>query len=170
MTKDEALTLALEALSPDPEIAFWYGEKIKEQALTAIKEALAAPVQEQALPEFFAALEYNSPDWDVFACVYRCRADATPELVHREQLPRQAPAAQPAYTKEDIDRAFSAGIAEGEKLGIEAQPAPVQEPVAVIGSDFQLLYCREDWAKGLKVGDTLCLYTPPAAPVQEKSK
>jgi 3-deoxy-D-manno-octulosonate 8-phosphate phosphatase KdsC-like HAD superfamily phosphatase len=41
--------------------------------------------------------------------------------------------------------------------------APVQEPVAVIGSDFQLLYCREDWAKGLKVGDTLCLCTPPAA-------
>jgi hypothetical protein len=32
----------------------------------------------------------------VFACVYRRRADATPELVHREQLPRQAPAAQPA--------------------------------------------------------------------------
>jgi hypothetical protein len=51
-----------------------------------------------------------------------------------------------------------------------AQPAPVQEPVAVIGSGFQLLYCREDWAKGLKIGDTLCLCTPPAAqpaPVQE---
>ena len=50
-----------------------------------------------------------------------------------------------------------------------AQPAPVQEPVAVIGSGFQLLYCREDWAKGLKIGDTLCLCTPPAAqpaPVQ----
>jgi hypothetical protein len=46
----------------------------------------------------------------------------------------------------------------------------VQKPVAVIGSDFQLLYCREDWAKGLKVGDTLCLCTPTAAqpaPVQE---
>jgi hypothetical protein len=56
----------------------------------------AAPVQEQALPEFYAQLEYNLPDWDVFACVYRRRADATPELVHREQLPRQAPTAQPA--------------------------------------------------------------------------
>jgi hypothetical protein len=44
----------------------------------------------------------------------------------------------------------------------QALAAPVQEPVAVIGSDFQLLYCREDWAKGLKVGDTLCLCTPPA--------
>jgi hypothetical protein len=53
----------------------------------------APPAQEQALPEFYAQLEYNSPDWDVFACVYRRRADATPELVHREQLPRQTPAA-----------------------------------------------------------------------------
>jgi hypothetical protein len=44
------------------------------------------------------------------------------------------------------------------------------KPVAVIGNNFQLLYCREDWAKGLKVGDTLCLCTSPAAqpaPVQE---
>lgn len=53
------------------------------------KPALAAPVQEPRLPEFFAELEYNSPDWDVFACVYRRRADAAPELVHREHLPRQ---------------------------------------------------------------------------------
>jgi hypothetical protein len=57
------------------------------------ERARSAPVQEQALPEFYAQLEYNSPDWDVFACVYRRRADATPELVHREQLPRQTPAA-----------------------------------------------------------------------------
>lgn len=34
-----------------------------------------------------------------------------------------------------------------------------QEPVAVIGGDFQLLYCRNDWSKGLKVGDYL--YTTP---------
>jgi hypothetical protein len=47
----------------------------------------------------------------------------------------------------------------------QARSAPLQEPVAVIGSDFQLLYCREDWAKGLKVGDALCLCTPAAAPV-----
>jgi hypothetical protein len=41
----------------------------------------------------------------------------------------------------------------------EALAQPEQEPVAVIGSDFQLLYCRNDWSKGLKVGD--CLYTTP---------
>jgi hypothetical protein len=44
----------------------------------------------------------------------------------------------------------------------QARSAPVQEPVAVIGSGFQLLYCREDWAKGLKIGDKLYT-TPPAA-------
>jgi hypothetical protein len=50
-----------------------------------------------------------------------------------------------------------------ERDGVMVKQAPVQEPVAVIGSGFQLLYCREDWAKGLKIGDTLCLCTPPAA-------
>jgi len=29
------------------------------------------------------------------------------------------------------------------------------EPVAVIGSGFQLLYCRHDWSKDLKVRDLL---------------
>jgi hypothetical protein len=43
----------------------------------------------------------------------------------------KAALALPAYTKEDIDRAFSAGIAEGEKMVIEAQPPqPEQKPVA----------------------------------------
>ena len=60
---------------------------------------------------------------------------------------------------------------DGEKLMAEPidpfsiykepeQPAqPQQEPVALIGSGFQLLWCRDDWAKGLKIGDTL--YTSP---------
>ncbi len=33
------------------------------------------------------------------------------------------------------------------------------EPVPVIGSCFQLLYCRNDWSENLKVGDKL--YTAP---------
>ena len=86
------------------------GLKKHEQAITTIKQALAAPVQQKPL---FA---------DIIA----------------KHL----------------------GLAEELKA---MDIAPVQEPVAVIGSDFQLLYCREDWAKGLKVGDTLCLCTPPAA-------
>lgn len=38
------------------------------------------------------------------------------------------------------------------------------EPVAVIGSNFQLLWCREDWSQGVKVGDKL--YTSPQASQQ----
>ncbi len=60
-------------------------------------------------------------------------------------------------------RIATEGDAGGNTLLDTPPAATVQEPVAVIGSDFQLLYCREDWAKGLKVGDTLCLCPPPAA-------
>ena len=42
----------------------------------------------------------------------------------------------------------------------EALAQPEQEPVAVIGSGFQLLYCRHDWSKDLKVGEKL--YTTPS--------
>jgi hypothetical protein len=52
---------------------------------------------------------------------------------------------------------YRQAIAEAEK----------QEPVAVIGSGFQLLWCRQDWSKGLKVGD--CLYTHPQ-PKQEQGE
>lgn len=41
-------------------------------------------------------------------------------------------------------------------------PQPAQEPVAVIGSDYQLLWVRRDWSEGLNVGDFL--YTTPPAP------
>jgi hypothetical protein len=81
----EALKLALEALEGADSI-----DVDMQDAIAKCKEALAQPplpVQEPELPEFYAELEYNSPD--VFACVYRRRADNTPELVHREQLPVQ---------------------------------------------------------------------------------
>ena len=42
-----------------------------------------------------------------------------------------------------------------------ALDAPVEEPVAVVGRDFQLLWARLNWSKGLKVGDLL--YTAPQA-------
>lgn len=41
----------------------------------------------------------------------------------------------------------------------KAEAQAEQEPVAVIGRDWQLLYCRNDWSKGLRVGD--CLYKSP---------
>ena len=73
--------------------------------------------------------------------------------------------------QEDIQRLSA--LVRAQQITIDkleqARSAPVQEPVAVIGSGFQLLYCREDWAKGLKIGDKLYT-TPPAqpAPVQEQ--
>ena len=46
MTKDEALKLALEALSPDPHRSEWVVAQDMDKAITAIKEALAQPEQE----------------------------------------------------------------------------------------------------------------------------
>ena len=45
MTKDEALKLALEALSPDPHRSEWVVAQDMDKAITAIKEALAQPEQ-----------------------------------------------------------------------------------------------------------------------------
>lgn len=51
------------------------------------------------------------------------------------------------------------------------QPAqPQQEPVAVIGSTFQLLWCREDWSKGLRVGDFLYTSPPTLSPAQRQAR
>ena len=55
------------------------------------KEALAEP-QEPQLPEFYAELEYENPDWGVAVAVYQRRADKVPLLVHLEALPKQQPA------------------------------------------------------------------------------
>jgi len=43
-----------------------------------------------------------------------------------EPLYTTPPVAQPAYTKEDLDRAFSAGLVEGEKLAFESPAAQRQ--------------------------------------------
>ena len=58
------------------------------------KEALAEP-QEPQLPEFYAELEYENPDWGVAVAVYQRRADKVPLLVHCEALPKQQPAQEP---------------------------------------------------------------------------
>jgi hypothetical protein len=54
-----------------------------------------------------------------------------------------------AALKEIIDQLF-----HGRPTAVGA--ADLLEAVAVIGSDYQLLWCRQDWSKGLKVGDFLC--------------
>ena len=69
------------------------------------------------------------------------------------------------FGKETISTMGSQRLERIEQLValVRADERALTSPVAVIGSDFQLLYCREDWAKGLKVGDTLCLCASPAA-------
>ena len=47
--KTRALKLALDVLTPDPEEAFWFVEKKKEKAITALREALAEQPAQQAL-------------------------------------------------------------------------------------------------------------------------
>jgi hypothetical protein len=63
------------------------------------------------------------------------------------------------FTKADVDRAFSSGLAEGKKLAIEAPAAPVQEP------DEWLTGCPEC---GMDSGCDCDsgTWNPPAAPVQ----
>lgn len=46
------------------------------------------------------------------------------------------------------------------------QAEPAAEAVAVIGSGYQLLWCRQDWSKGLKVGDRLYPHPPAAQQVE----
>jgi hypothetical protein len=60
MTKDEALKLALDALSPDPYRSEWAVEEDKCKAITAIKEALAQPEQE---PVAFINVEQRKLEW-----------------------------------------------------------------------------------------------------------
>ena len=65
MTKDEALTLALEALE-FANVNHWWGSSNIEQAIAAIKEALAQPWQGLTKEEIDSALsKYQS--WYEFA-------------------------------------------------------------------------------------------------------
>ena len=143
MNKDEALDLALEELENCADLLKVFEAPIDscvgatmlqaEKAITAIKQARSAPVQE--------------PDWSHAWLLIKAASYASSQG-HISGTTNWG-AAMSAYLRHESKAA--------------AQPAPVQEPVAVIGSGFQLLYCREDWAKGLKIGDTLCLCTSPAA-------
>jgi hypothetical protein len=178
MTKDEALDLALEALEyfsdTSPTMA---GKAHAEDAITAIKQALAqpAPVQEPVvMPEnWFAGMpeEYRKEAWRV----------ATP------------PAAQPAPVQEPVAWFKHGPYEDGEQLSVvfknphddicysplgfidtppAAQPAPVQ-PVWIQPDHLQKaqkapFLCR---VEPHKRDDFVPLHTtPPAAqpaPVQE---
>lgn len=71
-----------------------------ETCKATFARAIAEPA-EQKLPEFFAQLEYNAPDWDVIVSVYQRFEDKLPKLIHQEKLPeqKQAPAEPVAWIK-----------------------------------------------------------------------
>jgi hypothetical protein len=120
MTK-EALDLALEALEPMQNSR---DDTAIERAITAIKQARSAPVQEPVAWRWV-----NSKNWLTYGEMPHDKFESTPLYT--------TPPAQPAYTKEDVDRAFSAGMAEGERLAIETPAAqrPVAEPHKWVGLD-----------------------------------
>jgi hypothetical protein len=163
MNKDKALDLALAALEESHPEAY-------RHVITAIKQARALDKKAENAREL--GLDYEpapvqgpqrySPDGEG-----GMEVDSLGAYVKHQDV--TTPPAQPA----PVEPVACVACEGNPKWGNipcavcgatpPAQPAPVQEPVAVIGSGFQLLYCREDWAKGLKIGDTLCLCTPPAA-------
>jgi len=163
----KALDLALEALGLYQAAGFGDSTDFNKQheafykaqtALTAVKQARTQTVQEPV------------GEKEISAWAERHDIQGTPtdlRSMFEDAASFTTPPAQPAGRPTTATRCSGCDLVNGCpefcKCNV-AQPA-VQEPVAVIGSDFQLLYCREDWAKGLKVGDALCLCTPAAAPV-----
>jgi hypothetical protein len=73
--------------------------------------------------------------------------------IYREYDPEDGPPEK--MTDAIID--LSEAIAHAEK----------QEPVAVVGDGFQLLWARHDWSRGIKVGDKLYAAPPAAQPVSQ---
>jgi hypothetical protein len=94
MNKDEALDLALEAL----ESCEWglgdqyFDALLVNKAITAIRQARSAPVQEPKQSEIFCGVDFA--DGVLSVSVLRRRPDDVAELLHSEQIELQQPAAQ----------------------------------------------------------------------------
>jgi hypothetical protein len=152
MTKDEALAfdLALEALEetlktlddanaiPGGPIAdtIWYSPyetlfDYLEVKIAAIKQARSAPVQK---PVWIRPDELQKAQKAPFLC--RVEPNKRDDFVPLYTTP---PAAQPAYTKEDLDRAFSAGLVEGEKLAFES-PAAQRQWVGLTEQEIKAIW------------------------------
>ena len=69
---------------------------VRADAITAPQPAQPS---EPAQPEYFAQYEY-ALDFSVLVAVYRRRADQTPELIHKEALPKQIGDGQPAQPEQ----------------------------------------------------------------------
>lgn len=61
----------------------------------------------------------------------------------------------PHYKVRDVMDELRRLAALEEELNALKSALMDAEPVAVVGSTFQLLWSRQDWSEGLKVGDFL---------------
>jgi hypothetical protein len=125
-----------------------------EDAIAAGRQAIAeAEKKAQEFPKHFDTHQSKQAPMAHQDTQEKCRIETVP--AQGGLLPHPPKHEQERFFCERCGKRLSGGIhtctppAKTEK----------QEPVAVIGSGFQLLWCRQDWSKGLKVGD--CLYTHP---------
>ena len=93
-----------------------YEKTFAFKAWEASRAKQAAQV-EQPMPEFYAQLEYNTPDWDVLVSVYQRRADDTPLLVHQEKLKGQQ-AAQVGALVEAAAESYAESRYQDGKYGL----------------------------------------------------
>jgi hypothetical protein len=147
MTKDEALDLALEALEElQPDDAYPYS--LQSKAITAIKQARSAPVQE---PVAFNAgvppLYPEMKDGETISVEY-----TTPPGGRQSEDCLTA-------AQEDIQRLSA--LVRAQQITIDkleqARSAPVQEPVAIVDEDGVIVVCNYKYKPGDK------LYTTPTA-------
>jgi hypothetical protein len=157
MTKDEALKLALEAL----EISDTCADDCKctrKNAITAIKQALAAPVQE---PVAWATAvgSYAHISW----------GKDRPDYPIRYEVPLYtAPPAQPAPVQEPVAIGWDTKT-DTPIMGYTtppAQPVPVQEPVAVCHDDGYWTPLKTEAGRRFndllnKAGSRINVYTTP---------
>ena len=162
MTKDEALKLALEALEYEADKG---NDNAYQRERDAIKQALAAPVQE---PVAWAVI--GDGDWGEWVIGNQFEVSKKPNPEYWKgrgytlvPLYTTPPAAQPAPSKYGSPELQAMIVARAIEKDRAAQPAPVQEPRKI--SDFPEL--QSVVRKGLADGS---LTIQGAAPVQEWMK
>ena len=108
MTKDEALKLALDALSPDPYRSEWIVALDMDKAITAIKEALAQQEQ-KPVAWMYKILDYfGRPVWTF-------KTPKTDIRVFESQPLYTSPPQRKPMTDEQIDEIAKKHIAEGTR-------------------------------------------------------
>ena len=167
MTKDEALDLALEALEWDAD--YDTSVTLQKAAITAIKQARSAPVQE---PKFWydqeEGLLHDHFDDSPFGCIPLYTTPPAAPVQERNFCERCGkrlgsgihtctPPAAPTSAE------YAMGYAEGFNDG--CKPAPVQEPVAFFDWYDNAHWGNEDFKEGChRSWNAAIKYTtPPAA-------